>query len=87
MINIGQRRQQISAVLSQPGHRPLRSIAAETHIAKSSVHRHQQALRQSRQFPESELWETAAGEQWLKKLELRSASLLLSGHAQIYLLI
>lgn len=68
MINIRQRRQQISAVLSQPGHRPLRSIAAETHIAKSSVHRHQQALRQSRQFPESELWETASGEQWLKRL-------------------
>jgi hypothetical protein len=68
MINIRQRRQQVLAVLSQPGHPTIRSIAAALCISKSSVHRHQQALKQRRQFPEASLWETEAGEEWMKRL-------------------
>ena len=68
MINIRQRRQQISASLPQPGHRTIRSIAAETRIPKSSVHRHLSAIGQRNQFPESSLWASPAGEQWLQRL-------------------
>ena len=68
MINIRQRRQQVSAVRSQSGHRTIRSIATETHIPKSSVHRHLSAIRQRDQFPESSLWASPMGEQWLQRL-------------------
>ena len=68
MINIRQRRQQVSAGLPQPGRRTIRSIAAETHIPKSSVHRHLTAIRQRDQFPESSLWASPAGEEWLQRL-------------------
>ncbi|MEM9151915.1 MAG: DUF6399 domain-containing protein [Cyanobacteria bacterium P01_F01_bin.3] len=68
MPNIRQRRQQVSAALSSPGYQSLRAIAKATDIPKSSVHRHQQAIEQRRQLPESGLWETAVGEQWLKRL-------------------
>lgn len=68
MINIRQRRQQVSAIRSEPGHRTVRSIATETRIPKSSVQRHQAAIRQRDQFPESSLWSTPAGEQWLQRL-------------------
>ncbi|MEM8809551.1 MAG: hypothetical protein AAGF01_26305 [Cyanobacteria bacterium P01_G01_bin.38] len=37
-------------------------------IPKSSVHRHKQALKQRHQYPESLLWDTSAGEQWLNRL-------------------
>lgn len=69
MPNIRQRRQTISAALAQKGHQTIRAIAAATGISKSSVQRHAQVLRrQHQQFPESPLWVTATGEQWLKRL-------------------
>ncbi len=60
MINIRQRRQQISTALCEPGRRSIRAIGAVLGISKSSVHRHQAAIAQRNQFPESTLWETAA---------------------------
>jgi hypothetical protein len=68
MFNIRQRRQQIAAKLSEKGSSTIRAIAAATGIPKSSVHRHQQALKKEHQYPEAELWRTDIGEQWLKRL-------------------
>jgi len=39
-------------------------------VSKSSVHRHQQAMARRNQYPESELWESPVGAQWLKLLVL-----------------
>ncbi len=68
MITIRQRRQRISATISQSCGQPIRDIAAATGIPKSSVHRHQQALKQRHQHPESPFWDTGAGDDWLKRL-------------------
>ena len=68
MINIRQRRQQVSASFSQAGVRTIRSIAADTKIPKSSVHRHLTAIRQRDPFPASSLWTSPPGEQWLQRL-------------------
>lgn len=68
MFNIRQRRQQIAARLAEKDSPTIRAIAAATGIPKSSVHRHQQALKQEHQSPEAELWHTNVGEQWLKRL-------------------
>jgi len=43
-------------------------IAAATGMAKSSVHRHRQAIERRNQYPESRLWEMASGHQWLQRL-------------------
>jgi hypothetical protein len=43
-------------------------LAAATGMAKSSVHRHQQAIKSRNQYPESPLWEMASGHQWLQRL-------------------
>jgi hypothetical protein len=43
-------------------------IAEATGLSRSSVHRHQQAIRASEHHPESRWWETAVGYQWLVRL-------------------
>lgn len=68
MITIRQRRQRLSATISQSCGQPIRDIAAATGIPKSSVHRHQQALKHQHQHPESPFWDTVAGDDWLKRL-------------------
>lgn len=68
MINIRQRRQQVSASFSQAGVRTIRSIAADTKIPKSSVHRHLTAIRQRDSLSASSLWTSPPGEQWLQRL-------------------
>ena len=68
MITIRQRRQRLSATLSQSCGQPIRAIATATSIPKSSVHRHQQALKQRQRHPESPFWDTGAGDDWLKRL-------------------
>ena len=68
MFNIRQRRQQIAARLAEKSPETIRAIAAATGISKSSVHRHQQALKKGHPYPEAELWHTDIGEQWLKRL-------------------
>jgi hypothetical protein len=66
-MNFRERTQGIFASLQQ-GKRSLRQIAAATGMAKSSAHRHQQALFRRNQYPESRLWEMASGHQWLQGL-------------------
>jgi hypothetical protein len=43
-------------------------LAVLVNRSKSSVHRHQKAQARRHQYPESALWETEAGEAWLKLL-------------------
>lgn len=68
MLNIRQRRRRISSSLAREGRQTVRELAKATGISKSSVNRHQLAIKRGREFPESALWETPAGEEWLKRL-------------------
>lgn len=67
-MNWRERAQQIFANIRDNGHRSIRGIAAATGIAKSSVHRHQQAISRRNQHPESPLWELQSGQNWLRLL-------------------
>jgi len=69
-MKLRQRSQQVFEAIKEGGKRSIRKIAEATGIAKSSVHRHQQAIERRNQYPESELWETAGGGQWLRLLVL-----------------
>ena len=44
------------------------AIASATGMSKSSVHRHQQAVKRRSRYPESEFWESEAGSAWLRLL-------------------
>jgi Family of unknown function (DUF6399)/IclR helix-turn-helix domain len=46
----------------------VRYLAERTGLSKSSVHRHLQAVNRRNRYPESSLWETAAGRTWLLRL-------------------
>ncbi|MBV8884401.1 MAG: helix-turn-helix domain-containing protein [Chroococcidiopsidaceae cyanobacterium CP_BM_RX_35] len=69
-MKLRRRSQQIFEAIKEGGKRSIRKIAEATGIAKSSVHRHQQAMRRRNQYSESELWETAVGGEWLRLLVL-----------------
>ena len=57
-MQLRQRSQQVFEAIKQGGKRSIRKIAEATGIAKSSVHRHQQAIERRNQYPESGFWET-----------------------------
>jgi len=65
-MKLRQRSQQVFEAIKEGGKRSIRKIAEATGIAKSSVHRHKQALERRNQYPESALWSMAAGGQWLR---------------------
>src|SRR5438477_10312485 len=46
----------------------VRRLAQQTGLSKSSVHRLQQAIERRNSYPESWLWETEAGRQWVTRL-------------------
>jgi hypothetical protein len=50
------------------GTQSVRYLAERTGLSKSSVHRHLQAVNRRNRYPESSLWETAAGRTWLLRL-------------------
>jgi hypothetical protein len=54
--------------LCEHGQQSVRRVAQQTGLAKSSVHRLQQAMARRGVHPESWLWETADGRQWLTRL-------------------
>ena len=54
------------AVIKEHSKQCVRKLAELTHGTKSSVHRHLQAKEQRNQHPESALWETEAGDAWLR---------------------
>lgn len=67
-MNVRQRCFQIFQVCLKSGITSIRSIARFTQCSKSSVHRHQQAIKQRNLYPESKLWEIPEGYQWLRLL-------------------
>src|SRR5262245_2063165 len=50
------------------GKQSVRNLAERTGLSKSSVHRHLQAIDRRDRSPESSLWETEAGRNWLLRL-------------------
>src|ERR671933_1583373 len=54
--------------LCDHGRQGVRRIAQQTGLSKSSVHRLQHAMERRNRHPESWLWETAEGRQWLTRL-------------------
>ena len=54
--------------LCDNGTQSVRQLAQQTELSKSSVHRLQQAMERRNNHPESWLWETADGRQWLIRL-------------------
>lgn len=67
-MNLRQRCQQVFGAMQEGTQRSLRKIAAATGIPKSSVHRHKQAIARRDHYPEASLWETTAGQEWLRLL-------------------
>jgi hypothetical protein len=70
MMNITQRCQQVFYALFSPNtpSPSIRDAAQATGIPKSSVHRHQQAIKKRQKYPESHLWESVEGALWLARL-------------------
>ena len=58
----------ICKCLCDYGQQSVRYLAQQTGIPKSSVHRLTQAMQHRDHHPESWLWETAEGRQWLTRL-------------------
>ena len=59
---------QIFKCLCDHGRQGVRRMAQQTGLSKSSVHRLTQAMERRDLHPESWLWETAEGRQWLARL-------------------
>ncbi len=69
-LTIRERSQKVADCIKTDAIQGIESIAMAIGISKSSVHRHQQAITRRNQYAESELWETAHGAAWLKRLVL-----------------
>ena len=54
--------------LCDHGRQSVRRMAQQTGLSKSSVHRLQHAMERRNSHPESWLWETEDGRQWLTRL-------------------
>src|SRR5262252_9687882 len=54
--------------LCDQGRQSVRRMAQQTRLSKSSVHRLQHAMERRNSHPESWLWETEEGRQWLTRL-------------------
>src|ERR1700758_3300817 len=54
--------------IREHGQQSIRCLADRTGLSKSSVHRHLQAIDRRDRYPESSLWETEAGRNWLIRL-------------------
>ncbi len=71
-FTIGERVQKVFQTRSGQGQQTLRGMAARIGLSKSSVHRQQQTIARRNQHPESGLWESAAGADWLHRLVIAS---------------
>jgi len=67
-LNIRERYQKVLQCWQEATCLSLRAIAQSTGISKSSVHRHLRTKSRQQQYPETYLWETEAGEKWLRLL-------------------
>src|SRR5215510_3016706 len=54
--------------IREHGKQSIRNLAERTGLAKSSVHRHLQAMERRDRYPASSLWETEPGRAWLIRL-------------------
>jgi hypothetical protein len=54
--------------IRENGQQSIRHLARHTGLSKSSVHRHLQAVGRRDRYPESWLWETPEGQNWLIRL-------------------
>src|SRR6266571_8246068 len=54
--------------IREHGKSSIRRLAERTGFSKSSVHRHLQAIDRRDRYPESKLWETPEGRDWLIRL-------------------
>lgn len=66
--NFWQRARRIGQTIKEIGSKSVRKIACATGISKSAVQRHLQAEKKRNKYPESYLWESAAGQIWLVRL-------------------
>ena len=64
-MNLRKRCQEIFKAGYQFGKVSFRYIAKKTKLSKSSVHRLYQRIKNRNKYPESQLWETEAGQKWL----------------------
>ena len=69
-MNLRERCQTVFQAGYQLSKTSFRSLARTTNLSKSSVHRLYHRIRRRNQHPESELWETEAGQKWLHLLVL-----------------
>ncbi|MBE9068683.1 DNA-binding protein [Leptolyngbya cf. ectocarpi LEGE 11479] len=69
-LTIRERSQKVAGCIKADANQGIESIASALGMSKSSVHRHQQGIARRNQYAESELWETASGSAWLKRLVL-----------------
>lgn len=69
-LTIRERTQKVFQMISSRSRQTIRAMAQALGLSKSSVHRHQQALARRDQHPESGLWESSVGADWLKRLVL-----------------
>jgi hypothetical protein len=67
-MNLRERCQTVFKAGYQLSKNSFRSLARKTNLSKSSVHRLDHRIRRRNQHPESELWETEAGQKWLRLL-------------------
>lgn len=71
-LTIGERAQKVFQSISQTGKQTIRGMAQALGLSKSSVHRHLRSIARRSQHPESQVWETQVGKDWLKRLVVAS---------------
>lgn len=71
-MNLRERCQAVFQAGYQFSQNSFRAIAQETDLSKSSVHRLYHRIASRNQHPESSLWETKQGQEWLRLLILAS---------------
>ena len=69
-MNLRQRCQAVFQARYEWGKTSFRRLAKKTKLSKSSVHRLYHRIARRNQYPESSLWETEAGQNWLRLLVL-----------------
>ena len=69
-MNLRERCQEVFKAGYQFGKTSFRRLAKTTNLSSSSVHRLYHRIVSRNQHPESELWETEAGQKWLRLLVL-----------------
>lgn len=69
-MNLRERCQTVFQVGYELGINSFRTLALKTNLSKSSIHRLHHRIIRRNQHPESSLWETKEGQEWLRLLIL-----------------